>query len=112
MLHPRILASIEQRLNSLDHPYVILSVPLLLETGQYGMIDRVLVVDCPRDVQINRVCAGDRISPNQVRAILDTQCSRQERLAAADDVIDNAGSRQESKSQVLALHRKYLDLAG
>ena len=112
ILHPRILTSIEQQLSRLDCPYVILSIPLLLETGQYGMVHRILVVDCPRDLQIARVSARDGIGLDQIQAILASQCSRQERLAAADEVIDNSGSYLESKSQVLTLHRKYLALSG
>ena len=111
ILHPRIRELMQQRLAALDAPYAILSIPLLLETGQQQTVERILVVDCPPDVQIRRVCARDGVDPQQARGILHAQCSRQDRLSAADDVIDNGGPQNQLREQVLRLHHKYLGLA-
>ena len=108
ILHPRIRKQMQQQLADLVAPYAILAIPLLLETGQQELVDRILVVDCPPDQQIRRVCTRDGGSPSQARGI---QCSRQDRLSAADDIIDNAGPQTQLRPQVLQLHRKYLALA-
>jgi dephospho-CoA kinase len=93
-------------------PYVILVVPLLLESADYGKrVDRVLVVDCPEETQVARVRARSGLTEDEVRAIMRTQVSRAERLAAADDVIDNAGPREGLRKQAAALHQKYLESA-
>lgn len=111
ILHPRIRKQMQQQLADLVAPYAILAIPLLLETGQQELVDRILVVDCPPDQQIRRVCTRDGGSPSQARGILRAQCSRQDRLSAADDIIDNAGPQTQLRPQVLQLHRKYLALA-
>jgi dephospho-CoA kinase len=109
ILHPRIRARMQERLASLDTPYAILSIPLLLEAGQQT-VDRVLVIDCPPEAQIERVCARDRITPEQAGKIMETQVDRQTRLAAADDLIDNTGPPEALKPQVQALHARYLGI--
>ena len=111
ILHPRIRTEMARQLESLNAPYAILSIPLLLETGQEKTVDRVLVIDCPQDTQIRRVCTRDRINPDQVRSILAVQCSRSDRLARADDIIDNSASPEALTPQVEHLHRAYLRLA-
>jgi len=111
ILHPRIRARMRLQVEALSAPYAILSIPLLLETGLQQSVERILVVDCPPEQQIKRVCARDGVEPDQARGILHAQCSRQDRLAAADDVIDNAGPRNQLLPQVMQLHRKYLDLS-
>lgn len=112
ILHPRIRQRMQQRLAALDHaPYVLLSIPLLLETGQLQSVERVLVVDCTPDQQIKRVCARDKVGPEQAQGILHAQCSRQERLSVADDIIDNTGPLNDLRSQVRNLHDKYLALS-
>jgi len=108
ILHPLIRQRMRQHLETLQTPYAILSIPLLLETGQADTVDRVLVVDCPETLQIERVCRRDDIDPAQAQEILAAQVSRQRRLQAADDVIDNSGTLQQLIPQVEALHRKYL----
>jgi dephospho-CoA kinase len=85
-------------------------VPLLIESEHYRKrVDRVLVVDCPEDVQIARVRARSALSEAQVRAIMASQATRVERLAAADDVIDNSGSLDALRKQVAALHHRYME---
>jgi dephospho-CoA kinase len=103
---------VEQRLATLSAPYALIVIPLLVETGGYqDLLDRVLVVDCPEDVQIARVMARSGLTHDAVRAILAAQAGRAERLAAADDVIVNTGSPEALHAEVAALHHRYQALA-
>ena len=112
LLHPMIRAESKRRIAGARGPYVVHVVPLLLESGDYRRrVDRVLVVDAPEEAQVARVCARSRLDAAEVRAIMRTQASRAERLAAADDVLDNGGTREALRAQVAALHEKYLRLA-
>jgi dephospho-CoA kinase len=112
ILHPRIRQAVEQRLATLSAPYALIVIPLLVETGGYqDLLDRVLVVDCPEDVQIARVMARSGLTHDAVRAILAAQAGRAERLAAADDVIVNTGSPEALHAEVAALHHRYQALA-
>jgi len=87
-------------------------VPLLLErAGLRSVVDRILVVDCPEDEQVRRVVARSELTPSEVRAIMATQVSRAERLAAADDILDNAGVPESIVPQVQSLDRHYRELA-
>ena len=109
LLHPMIREESARRIATARGPYVILVVPLLVESPDYrSRVDRVLVVDCPEETQLARVRARSGLSEDEVRAIMRTQISRAERLAAADEVIDNRGSRDALRKQVAALHKKYL----
>jgi dephospho-CoA kinase len=109
ILHPRIRQQVEQTLAALAAPYVVIVIPLLVETGGYAdVLDRVLVVDCPEGVQIARVMARSGLARDEVNAILVAQASRAERLAAADDVIVNTASPEALHSQVATLHQRYL----
>jgi dephospho-CoA kinase len=113
LLHPMIREESARRIAAASGPYVVHVVPLLIESPDYRKrVDRVLVVDAPEETQIERVRARSRLSAGEVRAIMRGQISRAERLAAADDVIDNRGSRDALRKQVGALHRKYLQFAG
>jgi dephospho-CoA kinase len=112
LLHPLIRAESARRLAAARAPYVVHVVPLLIESPDYRQrVDRVLVVDAPEDTQVARVRSRSGLAEDQVRAIMRTQVARAERLAAADDVIDNGGSREDLRKQVAALHRKYLQSA-
>jgi len=113
ILHPMIGAACAQLIASLDTPYVLHVVPLLVETGgrRAGM-DRILVIDCPEAVQVERVMRRSKLSEEEVRAIMAAQATRAERLADADDIIDNAGDEAALLAQVDALHARYLSLAG
>ena len=111
-LHPLIGAEIRRRLASWKAPYGLLMVPLLIEGGTYReQIDRLLVVDCPEEEQIRRVMTRSGLSEDEVRAIMATQATRQARLAAATEVIDNSGGPQALEPQVAALDRRYRELA-
>lgn len=111
MLHPAVRQEIERRTARLRAPYCILVIPLLVETGQLNMVHRVLVVDVPEAAQIGRTSARDRVSHQSVRSILAAQARRAQRLAAADDVIDNSGTREALETQIRRLHETYLSKA-
>jgi dephospho-CoA kinase len=112
LLHPMIREESARRIAAAGGPYVIHVVPLLIESPDYrSRVDRILVIDCPEETQLARVRARSGLSADEVRAIMRTQSSRAERLAAADDVIDNRGSRDALRKQVAALHKKYLQFA-
>ncbi len=112
LLHPMIRAESERRIAAARAPYVVHVVPLLVESADYrSRVDRVLVVDAPEDVQVRRVGARSGLRPEEVRAIMASQASRQARLAAADDVIDNGGDLVALRAQVAVLHAKYVALA-
>lgn len=112
LLHPMIREESARRIAAARAPYVVHVVPLLVESPDYRRrVDRVLVVDAPEETQVARVRERSRLPEEQVRAIMRTQVPRAERLAAADDVIDNGGSRDALRNQVAALHQKYLQFA-
>lgn len=111
ILHPLIYARIAAVLAELDAIYAIVAIPLLVETGKTKIVDRVLLVDCPRDIQIQRVVTRDRVSESQAAAIIAAQADRQQRLNYADDVIDNSGAPSLLAEQVKSLHNSYLLLA-
>lgn len=112
ILHPLIRQLSAERCQAAATPYVILAVPLLVESGTYReRCDRVLVVDCPESLQIARVVARNGMSPAEVTAIMATQASRPQRLAVADDIVLNDGDLSAIYPQVAALHRKYLVLS-
>jgi dephospho-CoA kinase len=112
ILHPLIRAAARAEVASWSAPYGMLVVPLLLERGGLSdLMSRVLVVDCPEDEQVRRVMARSGLSEPQVRAIMATQLPRAERLARADDVIDNGGPLSALEPQVAALDRRYRERA-
>ena len=111
ILHPRIRSEAERRCRLATTPYVLLVVPLLIESGAYrDRVRRVLVVDCDEATQVARVVARSGLSPDEVRRIIATQLARAERLAAADDVIVNMAGVAALEPQVLAMHERYLRL--
>lgn len=112
ILHPMIREESARQCATAAGIYVILAVPLLVESGDYrARCDRVCVVDCPTEIQIERVQARSGLEAAQIRAIMAAQASRARRLAAADDVIDNSGSFAQLREQVDALHSRYAELA-
>lgn len=112
LLHPLIREEIRQYLARAESAYAILVSPLLLETSQHQMVQRVLVIDVPESVQIERTVLRDKTNEEQVRAILKAQASREERLSRADDVIVNDRDPAWLKSEVERLHHFYLTLRG
>lgn len=111
LTHPLIGAYLRERLETATSPYSILVNPILVESGQARRCHRVLVVDVPEALQIERTMARDGNSEAQVRAIMAAQAGRQRRLAAADDVIVNDGDLAHLDAEVAKLHEKYLELA-
>ena len=111
LLHPLINEYIRTELAAARSPYAILAHPLLVETGQSRICDRVLVVDVPEELQISRTMDRDTNSEEQVRAIMAAQATREDRLAAADDVICNDKDLAHLDAEVRRLHEAYLDLA-
>lgn len=113
ILHPRIRAGALAAAEAATGDYVMYAVPLLVESGTWrDRVSRILAVDCREDVQIARVMARNNLSETQVRAIMAAQASRAERLAAADDVIDNNGGLDALAPQIDRLHAQYLQMRG
>ncbi len=111
LLHPLIRHEIVQRLHTPGSPYAILSSPLLLETGQDALTDRVLLIDAPEAQQVERTRLRDRTTPEEVAAIMATQWSRSQRQARADDVILNDGDLSQLENKVRAMHQRYTALS-
>jgi dephospho-CoA kinase len=112
IIHPMIRAESRRRVQEGTAPYVVLVVPLLLETGAYrDMVNRVLVVDCDESQQIARTTARSGLSEDAVRRIMAAQLPRHRRLQHADDVLSNDADIRSLRSQVEALHKRYLELA-
>jgi dephospho-CoA kinase len=112
ILHPLIRSAMEREAAAAQGPYVVMAIPLLVESGNArARVDRVLVVDVDETLQIQRVQARDGTSPEQARAILASQVSRSARLAEADDVLLNSGSVADLRQAVDHLHEQYLQLA-
>ena len=112
ILHPLIRQVSGQRCQAATTPYVVLAVPLLVESGNYRQrCDRIVVVDCPESLQIERVMSRNGLAAAEVEAIMAAQASRAQRLAVADDVVLNAAGRDSLSAQVAVLHQKYLALA-
>lgn len=112
LLHPLIRSEMQRQCAAARPPYCLLVVPLLVENKLTGLANRVLVVDVDEATQIERTCRRDGVTPEQAKAIIAAQASRSERLAAADDVIENGnGSEMAIKARILTLHETYLAFA-
>ena len=112
LLHPLIREAIADNLAQAQSPYAILVSPLLIESGQYTTTQRVLVIDVPQALQIQRTLKRDNTSEEQVHAILKVQASREDRLRHADDVLTNDRDFEALKTEVERLHDFYLTLRG
>ncbi len=110
LLHPLVRQRMMQAIESIDAPYVILVAPLLLETDFHHLVDRILVVNLPVEEQVRRVKLRDDRPESQIRAIIDQQISRDQRLRMADDIIDNSLPETHLKAVVESLHHRYLRL--
>jgi dephospho-CoA kinase len=111
LLHPLIRARLLARLEEVRRPYVIIAVPLLVETDFATLVDRVAVVDCPEPLQLERLMRRDGIPRPEAVAMIAAQADRATRLRAAHDVIDNSGAVELTRRQVALLHHRYLELA-
>jgi len=111
LLHPLIREAMLEQLKpqSYDLPYTLLVSPLLLETDQHTLVDRIVVIDVPVEVQIERTVSRDGNTPEQVQRIIDAQMSRDKRVGKADHIITNAGGVEDAKAQVAKLHAQFVD---
>ncbi len=112
ILHPLIKDRMLERLAALDAPYAVLVIPLLFETNQHTLVDRVLVVDLPETVQRERVQRRSGLTHSEVDRIVASQISRAERLTRADDILDNSGDLPALLAQAERIHCRYIELAG
>ena len=110
LLHPLVRTEIISQLNKSKSAYQILSSPLLLETSQQDIVDRILVVDADESLQISRAMQRDANNPDQIKKIMSTQMDRSKRCAKADDIISNHGDLDELETQVKQLHSFYVNL--
>jgi dephospho-CoA kinase len=108
LLHPLINTQIRQQLVAAQSPYVMLSSPLLLETRQHELVDRILVIDASEALQIARASNRDANNEDQIKAIMGTQLDRNERISRSDDIIHNHGILLELDDQISKLHQQYL----
>jgi len=111
ILHPKIRQEVDHQLQGLKKDYAIIAIPLLIETNQQSTYDRILVVDCNEQLQIERTLSRDNRSIEEIKNIIKSQASRNKRLQLADDVITNNGDMVALKNQVQLLHIQYLELA-
>ena len=112
LLHPLIATEIQRDLASATSPYAILVSPLLVESGQWKITQRVLVIDVPQNLQVQRTMLRDSSSQEQVEAIIKAQANREDRLSRADDVLVNDRDAAWLQSEVQRLHHFYLTLSG
>ena len=108
--HPKIGEQITKEISESTSVYTLFVAPLLLETNSQEMCSRVVVVDVPKDVQIQRTAKRDKVSPNQVEQMVAAQMEREKRLEKADDVLLNSGTIEDLEKQVEALHKKYIKM--
>lgn len=110
-LHPIIRERIVQQLNNAQSPYVVLASPLLLETDQHQLTDHIVVVDVPEAIQITRTGSRDSNSAAQIKAIIQAQMPRDQKITKANTIIDNSADLATLKTKVVGLHAKLLTLA-
>jgi dephospho-CoA kinase len=111
LLHPAIRQQMLLQTQNAQSAYCLLSVPLLVENKLYEQVDSVVIVDVDERIQLQRTVLRDKSNEQQIRAIMNAQATRQQRLAVADDVIDNNGKTEDLVEQVTKLHHHYLQLA-
>lgn len=111
ILHPMIRKCVQDRVSLLEAPYCIIGIPLLFESGMTDLVDRVLVIDCPVETQIERVKERDGLDETLIRAIIASQVTRELRKSRADELIDNSATDSMLAEQVKKLHNLYLYLS-
>ena len=111
LTHPLIAQLMKDQLQAVSSPYAILESPLLIETDQKELVDRILVIDIVEDTQLRRTLARDDSAETTIKAIINSQIPREQRLEAADDVVDNSGKLETTEQEILRLHKKYLLMA-
>ena len=111
ILHPLIRTEIQHQIDALNAPYCILAIPLLIETEQTDLVNRVLVIDSDESLQYQRLQQRDHLDVDTIKAIIQTQASREQRLTAADDIVRNNGSVADLHRQLKQYHQHYLQTA-
>tara|TARA_R110002051_G_scaffold279287_2_gene340729 strand:+ start:1151 stop:1780 length:630 start_codon:yes stop_codon:yes gene_type:complete len=111
LLHPMIRQKMLDQVQASTSAYVIMVVPLLFENHLDSLVDTTLVVDIVPELQVSRTMQRDGVSKEQVEHILASQMTREQRLALADNIIDNQGEHEQLRSQVFRLHQQYLQQA-
>jgi dephospho-CoA kinase len=111
ILHPLIRSDMDRRIQQSDGPYIVLSIPLLIEGGARDRVDRVLLIDVPEALQVERLMSRDAVSAEEARATLAAQASRAARLRGADDILENTGSVSELRQALDHIHQRYVELA-
>ena len=110
IIHPFVRSGIQDFINSSKSDYCIIVVPLIYETSSSKLYDRILVIDCDVDIQIERTSKRDNQTISQIENILDKQATREERISIADEVILNNGSKEHLRKSVLNIHKKYMEI--
>ena len=110
IIHPLVRSGIQGFINSSKSDYCIIVVPLIYETSSYELYDRILVIDCDVEIQIERTSKRDNQTISQIENILDKQATREERISIADEVILNNGSIEHLRKSVLNIHKKYMEI--
>jgi dephospho-CoA kinase len=110
ILHPAIYNEIAHETEGLLSKYCIIALPLLLETGASKIIDRILVIDAPRELQLSRASIRDNVSKSDIETIMHSQISADDRLAVADDIVNNDGDIDNLRKQICDLHRFYTSI--
>ncbi|VAW83483.1 Dephospho-CoA kinase [hydrothermal vent metagenome] len=108
IMHPVVINEMQDQAHAVIAPYCILAIPLLIETQLQHSVDRILVVDLPEEFQLKRVQERSKLSLDEIKAIMNTQSSREERRTHAHDIIDNSGDISLLKPQVMKLHNIYI----
>jgi dephospho-CoA kinase len=111
IMHPLIYEKITEEIESSTSLYCVAAVPLLMETKKTDLFDRILVIDCSKEIQLERVISRNKLSSEQVLAIIDSQISREQRLTLADDLIENSFTLSQLAEQIKRLHNSYILLA-
>lgn len=110
ILHPAVYEEISIQVKNINSKYCIISIPLLLETNASKTVDRILVIDVPRELQLERASNRDRTNKSDIDAIIDSQISRKDRLSAANDIVDNKGNINDLRKKICDLHEFYSNI--
>jgi len=110
ILHPAIYKEISNQVENIKSNYCIISIPLLLETDASKIVDRILVIDVPRELQLVRASNRDKTSKSDIDAIIDCQVPRKDRLAAANDIVNNDGDINDLRKKICDLHQFYTSI--
>ena len=110
IIHPLVRSGIKAFINTSKSDYCIIVVPLIYETGSSKLYDRILVIDCDVDIQIERTFKRDNQNKSEIENIINKQATREERMSIADEVILNNGSTEHLKNSILNIHKKYMEI--